>query len=84
MTITTSRGKTFDVNWAWASRTKNQLQIELNDTRPIADIAADFDGLETISRESDTEGDKLYEGYKRLVAVIQNLESGTTQLIFDK
>ncbi len=84
MTITTSRGQTFDVNWAWASHTKKQLRIELNDTRCIADIAADFDGLETISRKSDTEGDKLYEGYNRLTAVLQNTASGTVQLILEK
>lgn len=84
MTITTSRGQTFDVNWAWELRTKQQLQIELNDTRPIADIAADFDGLETISRKSDTEGDKLYEGYTKLTAVLQNTVSGTVQLILER
>ena len=84
MTITTNTGKTFDVNWAWPPRNTNKLMIEMKDTRPIQEIAADFDGLESISRESETEGNAVYTGYGTLVGVIRDTMKGTVQLTLER
>lgn len=84
MTITTNRGKTFDVNWAWPPRNTNRLMIELKDTRPIAEIAEDFDGLETISRESETEGNAVYTGYSTLISIVKDTSKGTAQLTLER
>ena len=84
MTITTSTGKTFDVNWAWAPRNTNRLRIEMHDTRTIKEIAEDFDGLESISRKSETEGDDVYMGYKKLTGVNQDTVKGTVQLTLER
>lgn len=78
MTVTTNRGQTFDVNWAWADESQNRLMIELKDeARSIEEIASAFDGLDTISRESEEEGDATYNGYDTLLGVVRNLEQRT-------
>lgn len=84
MTITTNRGKTFDVNWAWANDDPDQLMIELKDTRPIEEIAHDFDGLTEIRRKSEEEGDDTYVGYNKLTGVTMNLKKGTTLLTLER
>lgn len=78
MTITTSRGKTFDVNWAWADG--EMLRIELADQRNIAEIAEDFDGVERVERRDENEGDAVYEGYTMLTMVAKDMRKGTAQL----
>lgn len=84
MTITTSRGQTFNVNWAWAQEDENRLMIELPETRSIGEIAADFDGLEKIDRRSESEGDRVYEGYDALTRVIKDTDKGTALLTMER
>lgn len=84
MTIWTNRGQTFDVNWAWPPRNTNRLMIEMKDSRSIEEIAQDFDGLVTISRKSETEGDAVYTGYDTLVSVIKDTAKGTVQLTLER
>ena len=82
MKITTNRGQAFDVNWAWAM--DGVLRIELPDTRPIGDIAEDFDGLVRIERKSEEEGDDTYIGYDVLTGVTRNRGKGTALLTLEK
>lgn len=84
MIIRTNRGQTFDVNWAWVPRDTNRLMIELNDARSIEEIAQDFDRLTTIERESETEGNKVYIGYEKLIGVVCDPDKGTVQLTMVK
>ncbi len=77
MQITTSRGKTFDVRFiSTLIRIRKKLTIEIEDVRPLAEIAADFDGLETIEKtETERDGVKtIYEGFTHLVSVTRNAE----------
>lgn len=72
MTITTSMGKTFNVDWAWAPvGSDKRLMIQYEDARRISEIAGDFDGLQSIIREDENEGDATYTGYSALVSVIR-------------
>lgn len=66
MTITTSRGQTFDVFWCWAPTADGSLMLSLQDERRLPEIAADFDGLASIRRTSEEEGDAVYQGYDDL------------------
>lgn len=84
MTITTNRGKTFDVNWAWAMKDSNRLMIELPDKRSVSEIAEDFDGLTRIDRKSKEEGDKVYTGYTMLTRVIKDTEKGTALVTLER
>ena len=79
MQVTTNRGQTFNVNWAWETK-DGQLMIELPDERSIAEIAQDFDGLTMIERKSEEEGDRPYIGFNKLTSVIQDTDNGTALL----
>ena len=84
MTITTDKWKTFDVNFAWGPVRWNgaqRLMIELaNDDRPLSEICADFDGVQTIERKDKDEGDKTYTGYTDLVSAARDRIRGTVTL----
>lgn len=71
--ITTSRGKTHPINWMMVlASKKNQLVIDLTDERKLSEIAADFEGCETIKRTDDATGGaayEMFEGFSRLVAM---------------
>lgn len=73
MTVTTSKGKTFDVNWMWGPVGVNDdLMLEYEDERPLSEIAADFEGCESFHRESETEGDKNWTGYTGLRSIVRS------------
>lgn len=57
MTIETSKQKTYEVNWCWAPvGDYDDLMLELKeDSRPLYEIAEEFEGLSYISRSSETE-----------------------------
>lgn len=84
MTITTNRGQTFDVNWAWETKDRGQLMIELKEDRSVGDIAEDFDGLVKIERKSEEEGDATYLGYDVLVSVTRDRKNGTALLTLER
>lgn len=88
MTITTDKNKTFDVNWAWAPvGDDDDMMIELaHDDRPLAEIAADFEGCERFHRTSEIEApfETDYVGYTRIKRVIRNFRKGTVQITFEK
>lgn len=82
MTITTDKGKTFDVNYAWGPvRTTNELMIELaGDARPLSQICADFEGVQTFERKDEDEGDMTFTGYTDLVSASRDRSRGTVAL----
>lgn len=87
MTITTSKGKTLDVNWIWGPlRGTNQVMIDFADARKIGEIAQDFEGCETIEKtDAKREGVKeVYAGYTELVSVIRERASGTVRVTLEK
>lgn len=70
MTVTTSRGKTFPVDWMWGPvGPAAELMLQLRDERPLSEIAADFEGCERFLRQSETEGDMTFEGYAALTVL---------------
>lgn len=72
MTVTTSKGKTFEINWMWGPVGQNEdLMLEYEDDRPMAEIAADFEGCESFHRESEYEDDKDFTGYTRLRSIVR-------------
>lgn len=80
MTLTTSKGKTVDANWAWAPANENgDLMIEYADPRKISEIAPDWDGCAIIHRQSDTEGNAVYEGYTD-IRIISKMKNGAVQI----
>lgn len=87
MTITTSKGKTFDINWMWSTnRGGNRLMIEMEDSRSMSDIADDFEGVCTITKtDSKTPGVKeVYEGFTTLVILSRDNADGVIRLTLEK
>lgn len=84
MKIITNRGQAFEANFAHAPTLKGSCVIELKDARSIMEIAEDFDGLVTIRKESESEGDATYAGYDMLVSVIRKPKDGTALLTLER
>lgn len=87
MKITTSHGKTFDVNYIWENtRNGERLMIELEDNRPISQISEDFEGVEVFEKtDKKKPNSKEYiTGYIRLINVSQENYDGVTRLILAK
>lgn len=84
MTITTDKGKTFDVNFAWGPvrwGSDQRLIIELaKDARALSEICADFDGVQTFERKDEDEGDMTFTGYTDLVSAARDRSRGTVSL----
>lgn len=70
MTLQTSRNKTYDVIYVdGPTRLSGTLMLRMADPRPILEVGAEFDGLEWLKRESDTQGNKEWTGYTELVSI---------------
>lgn len=84
MTVTTSKGKTFVIDWMWAPVGQNEdLKIEYKDDRLLSSIAKDFEGCESFHRESEAEGNKDWTGYTRIRSIAR-MARGKVQLTLYK
>ena len=87
MQITTSKGKTFDIQFIGSPlRNVNRLMIELEDERLISEISADFEGLDTIVKTDSIKPNEkhIYEGFTKLAGIQENEEAGTFRLMLKK
>lgn len=79
MKITTNKGKTFDVNWAFGpTSASGSLMIELADNRLLSEIAADFEGNSKIEKTNETKPGvtEVYEGFTELTIIQRNKNGG--------
>lgn len=87
MTVTTSRGKTFDVDWMGGPTSiTGEVVLEYKDSRNFIDIIKDFDNVDYFHRESDNEGNMDFYGYTKLVGItrVYNAPANTVRLTFAK
>jgi len=87
MKIMTNDGREYDIRVICTSmRNKNTVLIELDDDRPLAQIAADFDGLESfIKCDEAIEGVfETYEGFCNLISIQRNKTAGTVRIAIGK
>ena len=89
MKIETSKGKTFNIEFICSPlRDGSKVIIEMEDARPLAEIADDFDGLESIKKTVSGRNDKavyeMYEGFSRLVGIQRDTVSGSVRLTLEK
>lgn len=72
VTVTTSKGKTYEAEFAWAPITRGRCMIRISDDRRLPVIAEEFDGLEHIHM-SDPGAEREYDwdGYNRLVSIVR-------------
>ena len=80
-------GMTYEVEFISTSTYGgNQIVIELEDSRLLSEIAADFEGREAIVR-SDTirpEITTTYAGYTELIEIRRNQANGSVRLTLKK
>lgn len=70
MTLTTSRNKTYKVIYVdGPTRLSGTIMLRMADPRPILEIGAEFDGLESFKRVDANQGDKEWTGYTELVSI---------------
>ena len=67
--ITTSKGKRYDVDYAWAPLSDGSCMISMPDDRRLAEIADDFDGLTSIHYVNTDTGEYDWDGYTVLDSV---------------
>ena len=83
MKIVTSAGNEYIVEWIDMPVTdENQLLLKMQTGRPIAEIVAEFDGLEWIERYDENQGDKRFDGFTRLVMV--RIEKGKVMIAMER
>lgn len=80
------KGKEITVNWMWLLERKDQLIFQIVDERPLSEIAADWEGAEVIERKSETEGDKTYTGYTRILRMMRKDDTarGCVEIVLGK
>lgn len=83
MQITTENGKTFEARYIGLMlRNGKKVLVEIVDDRPLAEIAADFDGAQTIVKTDSSRGDvkTTYEGFVHLTSIARAVNSSTVRL----
>lgn len=76
MKLTTSRNKTYEVIYVdGPTRLGGTVMLRMSDPRPILEIGAEFDGLESFQRVDANQGDKSWAGYTELVAIRRMTET---------
>ena len=71
-TITTSKGKTYPVAYAWAPLWNGNCGIALvDDPRLLSEIAAEFEGLTNVHLHDpdDSTPERDFEGYTKLIQI---------------
>ena len=85
MLTTTSTGKTFDASPALVSvRDSSRLMFDVMDTRPIGEIAPDFEGVETLTQVDAQQVEHAYHGYTVLAAISRNRSDGSARVTLEK
>ena len=82
-TLTTSKGQTFEVEYAWAPAPDGGCHIQLRDTRRTHEIAADFDGCQTLTYTDPVDGERVFSGYTA-VRQITRFDNGRTTVRLKK
>lgn len=80
------KGKKIEIKWMWLLERKDQVMLQLVDERPLAKIAAQWEGAEVIERKSENEGDKTYTGYTRILRIMRKDDTapGCVEIVLGK
>ena len=72
MRLITPSGLTRNLEWMYSpSQYQDQVILQFRDERPLSRIAPDFEGCESLRRESSNEGNLDYLGYTELIALLR-------------
>lgn len=82
MQLKTSKGKEYEIEWV-DNLPNGGVFLQMLDSRPLAMIAEEFDGLSWLERFDEDQGDKRFEGYNTL-ALVKRETGGAVLLKIDK
>lgn len=72
MQLVTPMGRAHEVAFAYGPTSAGSFVFELTkDSRPVCEIAREFDGLNEIRTTDDVLGEKTFTGFDRLVGVMR-------------
>lgn len=85
MTVT-ANGRTVNVDWMWLVPYSEELMMGYDDDRPMAEIAADWEGIPLFERRSEEEGNITYEGFTRIRRIVKDdiYKPGKVEIVFVK
>lgn len=84
MKLTTSKGNEYTVDWIdGPTIIEGCVILQMQDKRPLTDIAIEFDGLEWLKRESENQGNKEFNGFDTLKRICR-MTGGKVQIALDK
>lgn len=69
-TLTTNKGLTYEVDYAWAPLLDGTCRIQMIDDRPLSVIAPEFEGLSSIHYSESSTGEYEYDGYDILSGIV--------------
>lgn len=73
MKLRTSTKREYEVDFAGGpSLTSGQVLVQMQSEHRLSEIVPEFDGLAWFERLSETEGDKRFEGYSRVMRAVQD------------
>ena len=87
MQIMMSKGKTFDVAFIGAMTLEgSRVLIDLPDSRKFSEIAADLEGLDTITKTDEAYPGvtEVYEGFTEIVDMHRSAADGSVRLTLKK
>ncbi|MBE5800057.1 MAG: hypothetical protein E7321_08935 [Clostridiales bacterium] len=85
MKTTTSKGQVFEASRALVSvRDSNRLMMDVMDARSISEVAADFEGVETLTQEDAQHVEHAYRGFTELAAISRNDSDGSLRITMKK
>ena len=80
MKLTTSKGNEYTVNWIdGPTITGGMVILQMDDERPLSEIAAEFENLEWLKRESESQGNKEFNGCSVLKHIVR-MADGMVQI----
>ncbi|MBQ9196904.1 MAG: hypothetical protein IJ157_06630 [Clostridia bacterium] len=83
-TIETSAGNTYPIDFAYAPTLDGSCMLRLNDeSRPLWEVAEEFDELAWIEKHDPGAGVERYEGYTRLT-LVQRLDNSIVLIKLSK
>lgn len=83
MTLETSKGKRYEVDWADGPMIiSRKVSLRMPDDRPLSMVAAELEGLEWMIRRDEAQGDKQW-GATKLVSIYRDGDRITASFVLE-
>lgn len=78
-------GNPIPANWFWPPNTDKTLRLEIADSRPLYEIAREFENANEIIKLSSAEGDEKYIDNGRVISILRpDANAPEAQIILER